>query len=61
MNIKLKYKIGKKIITDNKIMTVIGFEYIEERGLRYILLNNIGSEMKWEYLYGFEIEALKCE
>lgn len=42
-------------------MTVIGFEYIEERGLRYILLNNIGSEMKWEYLYGFEIEALKCE
>jgi hypothetical protein len=39
-------------------MTVIGFEYIEGRGVRYILLNNINSDIKWEYLYDFEIENI---
>ena len=58
MKVNLKYKIGKKIKTDSKIMTVIGFEYIEGRGLRYILLNASENNIDWRYLYDFEIENI---
>ena len=59
MNIKLKYKIGTNVIVEEKIYYCIGFEYIESRGIRYILLNNKGESIDWLYLYDFEIEMLK--
>ncbi len=59
MRVKLDYKIGEKIIISDYVMIVIGFEYLEGRGMRYILLTVNGNATEWRYLYTFEIKALK--
>lgn len=59
MTIKLKYKIGQNITIGDYIMTVIGFEYINNRAERYILLTINQNKTEWLYLYEFEIEAMK--
>ena len=59
MKVDLKYKIGEKIKSDERIYTVIGFDYVKERGLRYILLHVVDGKAVWEFMYAFEIEAIK--
>jgi len=57
MQVDLKYKIGQKLKFNDRVVTVIGFDYVEGRGLRYIVLW-IDGKPGWECLYDFEIEAL---
>lgn len=57
MEVKLKYKIGEKLKFNDRLVTVIGFDYIEGRGVRYALLW-IDGKPTWEYLHDFEIDAL---
>jgi len=59
MNIKLKYTIGESIKTLGLIYKVIGFEYVKDRGIRYILLHMDGGKGNWEYLYDFEIKMIQ--
>lgn len=61
MKVNLKYKLKQKITLSDYIVTLIGFEYVEERGLRYILLSINENKTDWLYLYEFEIEALKVK
>lgn len=58
MQVKLKYKIGEVVKLVDRHVTVIGFEYVESRGIRYILLW-IDGKPGWEYLFDFEIESMK--
>jgi len=58
MQVELKYQIGEKIKAGDRIYTVIGFEYVIERGLRYILLHANDGKVLWEYLFSYEIEAM---
>lgn len=59
MHVKLTYKIGEKIKSAERIYEVIGFEWIAERGLRYILLHVVNGKPEWEFMYEFEIKAIK--
>lgn len=58
MEVKLKYQLGEQIKLNDKNITIVGFEYVMERGTRYIVLW-VDGKPNWEYLYDFEIEALK--
>lgn len=55
---KLTYKIGKKIKIADREYTVIGYEYIPKRAIRYILAHVVEGTPKWEYLFEFEIEMM---
>jgi len=59
MLVDLDYKLGETIKSSAKLYTVIGFEWVEERGLRYILLHLKDGVCVWDYMYRFEIEAIK--
>lgn len=59
MKVKLKYRMGQKIKTAAKIYTVIGFEYVILRPVRYCLLHMKDSTPTWDYFYEEEIELLK--
>ncbi len=59
ITVNLKYKIGQKIVVSDYVMTVIGFEYLPNRGMRYIILTVNENKTDWLYMYEFEIEALK--
>lgn len=58
MNVKLKYKLHSKIKSNDRIYEVIGFEWVAERGVKYILLHVQDGDAKWIYLYNFEIKAI---
>jgi len=55
----VKYPTGEKIEADNKTYTVIGYEFVVDRGIRYVLLYMDSGKADWAYLYDFEIEVLK--
>lgn len=59
MQVDLKYQINEKIKTAEKLYTVIGFEIVIGRGMRYVLAHQKDGKCEWEYMYEFEIEALK--
>lgn len=57
---KLKYKVGEKVKTDYGILKVIGYEYIQGRGIRYILLRlDTNGGPVWDYMFDFEIKMIK--
>lgn len=58
-SLEVKYKIGEEIKWDNGILKVIGYNYVETRGLQYILLTCVGGKTDWLYLYDFEIAMIK--
>ncbi len=55
---QIKHKIGERIKTESRIYTVIGYEYIKGRALRYALLYVDNGKTDWLYLYEFEIKSL---
>lgn len=58
MKVNLKYKIGQRIKSETRVFIVIGFEYVPERSMRYILLHQKDGVPEWLYLFEFEIESL---
>ena len=58
ITLKVKYKIGQQLKILDRIYTVIGYEYVESRALRYILLHGDMGVNKWEYMYDFEVQTL---
>jgi len=57
---QLKYKVGEKVKTDYGILKVIGYEYIQSRGIKYILLRlDINGTPIWDYMFDFEIKMVK--
>jgi hypothetical protein len=52
------YEIGEEIELNDRKIKVIGYEFVAERGIRYIVLWHDGT-MKWEYFYKFELDAMK--
>lgn len=54
----VKYKIGEIISGCAKLYSVIGYEYVEGRGLRYILASVDKEGVQWTYLYEFEIKNI---
>lgn len=58
MKLNTAYKIGQKLVIGDHVMTVIGYEYIEGRSLRYALLSINDNKTDWCYLHEFEIKAL---
>jgi hypothetical protein len=51
MKIDLTYEIGETIITESRRYRVIGLEFVEGRGLRYILLHTKEGKCEWEYIW----------
>jgi hypothetical protein len=58
ITLEVKHSIGDEIKCDAGKLKVIGYTYVEGRGIQYILLTHTGSKFEWEYLYDFEIEML---
>lgn len=58
---KLKHKLGKTLKSSSRHYKVIGYEYVESRGMRYILATFDVYDVKWIYLFDFEIEMLLKE
>lgn len=58
MKLNTTYKIGQKLVMGDHVMTVIGYEYIEGRSLRYVLLSINDNKSDWSYYHEFEIKAL---
>jgi hypothetical protein len=54
----IKHQIGDKIKSSDRIYTVIGYEHVSDRGLRYILLYGDSGKVEWIYLYEFEIDSI---
>lgn len=57
--LEISYKIGDKIKAGDRAFSVIGYEFIQPRGVRYILLHMSEGEPKWSYYYEFEIKQLQ--
>lgn len=55
----VKYKIGSVLETADRKYTLLGYEHIEGRGLRYAYLIVDNGKPDWIYLYDFEIEAMQ--
>lgn len=58
MQIPLKYKIGQKIRGHERVYIIIGFEYVPDRSIRYILMHQKDGAPEWIYMYEFEILAV---
>lgn len=54
----VKYKIGSVLKTSTRHYSLIGYEYIEGRAIRYIYLYLDNGKTDWMYLYEFEIQML---
>lgn len=52
------HKVGERIIKDCGVFKVIGYEFVQGRGTRYILLTAKNGNPEWSYLYDFEIKSL---
>lgn len=55
---KVKHTIGETIKNDCGIYKVIGYEFVKNRGTRYILLSVKNGVAEWSYLYDFEISLI---
>lgn len=56
ISFEAKYKVGQKIKMADREYTCIGFDYVPQRALRYILAHSVDGQIKWEYFFDFEIE-----
>lgn len=56
---EVKYKIGEEIKWDGGIFKVIGYSYIEGRGIQYVVMASNSGKLEWQYFYEFEIEMIK--
>lgn len=54
----IKYRIGQQIKGPDREYTIVGFEYLHCRGIRYLLFHIVDGKNVWEYMYEFEIEIL---
>lgn len=59
MKLNVEYQINEIIKTESKVYTVAGYEYIEGRSMKYILIHVKDGSLAWEYLTAFEIKAIK--
>ncbi len=57
--LNVKYRIGQVLKTEDRKYTLIGYEYIESRAMRYIYLTVDHGKPDWIYLFDFEVDALK--
>lgn len=56
---EVKYAIGEEIKWDGGIFKVIGYSYIEGRGLQYIVMSSVSGKVDWQYFYEFEIKMMQ--
>lgn len=54
----VKHEIGQTIKNDGGVYKVIGYEFVQGRGIRYILLSLKNGTPEWLYLYDFEIKLI---
>lgn len=54
----VRYKIGERIKKDCGVFKVMGYEFVQGRGTRYILFTARNGTPEWTYLYDFEIKSL---
>lgn len=59
--ISLKYNIGQTIKTSGCLYKVIGYEYIKDRGIKYIILGVDGIEPRRFYVYESELSLLELK
>jgi len=59
--LEVRYQIGDIITTDTRTYRVVGYEYVPERAMRYILLHDKEGVASWEYMYPIEIDLLKIK
>lgn len=56
--LNIKWKIGQKLKLETGLVTIIGYNHVEGRGLQYICMRTVNGEVKWDYLHEFELNAL---